>query len=104
VEEITMKKPKTVTDLLTVTDTCIEASEARARLLESHGKTPTKKKQDNLEVNMTNRGDRKDCVDHGYYGNCQQQSSDQKEKMPFHRPDDTEKWFEIHRTSWHDLE
>jgi hypothetical protein len=33
VEEITMKKPKTVVDLLTVADTCIEASEARARLL-----------------------------------------------------------------------
>jgi hypothetical protein len=30
VEEITMKKPKTVVDLLAVADTCIEASEARA--------------------------------------------------------------------------
>jgi hypothetical protein len=29
-EEIAMKKPKTVTDLLTVADICIEASEARA--------------------------------------------------------------------------
>jgi hypothetical protein len=29
-EEITMKKPKTVADLLTVTDVCIEASEAQA--------------------------------------------------------------------------
>jgi hypothetical protein len=35
VEEIIMKKPKMVTDLLTVTTVCIEASEARARLLES---------------------------------------------------------------------
>jgi hypothetical protein len=30
VEEIAMKKPKTVADLLAVTDICIEASEARA--------------------------------------------------------------------------
>jgi hypothetical protein len=32
-EEITLKKPKMVVDLLTVADTCIEASEAPARLL-----------------------------------------------------------------------
>jgi hypothetical protein len=31
VEEITMKKPKTMIDLLVVTDMCIEASEARGR-------------------------------------------------------------------------
>jgi hypothetical protein len=30
VEEFAMKKPKTVADLLTVTDVCIEAFEARA--------------------------------------------------------------------------
>jgi hypothetical protein len=35
VEEIAMKKPKMVVDLLTVADVCIEASEAQARLLES---------------------------------------------------------------------
>jgi hypothetical protein len=46
VEEIAMKKPKTVVDLLAVTDTCIEASEAQARLLEYHGKGTSKKKQD----------------------------------------------------------
>jgi hypothetical protein len=40
VEEIAMKKPKTVVDLLTVADTCIEASEAWPRLLESHSKAP----------------------------------------------------------------
>jgi hypothetical protein len=40
VEEIEMKKPKTVADLLTVADACIEASEARASLLESQGKGP----------------------------------------------------------------
>jgi hypothetical protein len=33
VEEIAMKKPKTVTDLLTVANICIEAFEAWARLL-----------------------------------------------------------------------
>jgi fructose 1,6-bisphosphatase len=44
VEEIAMKKPKTVADLLTVVDTCIMASKARARLLESHGNGPSKKK------------------------------------------------------------
>jgi hypothetical protein len=65
VEEIAMKKPKTVADLLTVVDTCIEAFEARARLLESCGKEPSKKKQDDREVNMTDRGDRGDC---GYRG------------------------------------
>jgi hypothetical protein len=31
VEEITMKKPKTLADLLVVTDICIEVFEARAR-------------------------------------------------------------------------
>jgi hypothetical protein len=35
VEEISMKKPMPVVDLLTVADICIEASEARTRLLES---------------------------------------------------------------------
>jgi hypothetical protein len=44
VEEIAMKKPKPVADLLTVVDTCIVASKARARLLESHDKGPSKKK------------------------------------------------------------
>jgi hypothetical protein len=39
-EEIAVKKPKTVANLLTVADVCIEASEARARLLESRGKDP----------------------------------------------------------------
>jgi hypothetical protein len=46
VEEIAMKKPKTVADLLTVTDVCTEASEARAQLLESCGKGSSRKKQD----------------------------------------------------------
>jgi hypothetical protein len=40
VEEIAMKKPKMVADLLMVADVCIEASETRARLLESRGKGP----------------------------------------------------------------
>jgi hypothetical protein len=50
VEEIAMKKPKTVTDLLAVADICIEASKARARLLESRGKGPSRKR-DGQEVN-----------------------------------------------------
>jgi hypothetical protein len=48
-----MKKPRMVADLLAVAEVCIEASEARARLLESRGKGPAKKKQDDQEVNMT---------------------------------------------------
>jgi hypothetical protein len=38
VEEIAMKKLRTVADLLAVTDVCIEASETRAWLPESRGK------------------------------------------------------------------
>jgi hypothetical protein len=45
-EEIIMKKHKMVADLLTVVDTCTEASEARPQLLESCGKGPAKKKLD----------------------------------------------------------
>ncbi len=43
VEEITMKKLKMVLDLLVVADMCIKASEARAWLLESHNKGPSKR-------------------------------------------------------------
>jgi hypothetical protein len=100
-EEITMKKPKTVADLLAVAVVCIEASEAQAWPLESHGKGPSKKKQDDREVNVTDRGDRKDRGDHGYHD---KQSSNQKEKRPFWRLDNVEKWCKIHRTSGHDLE
>jgi hypothetical protein len=66
VEEIAMKKPKMAANLLIVIDTCIEASEAWARLLESRSKGSSKKKQDNREVNMTDRGDCKDRGDRGY--------------------------------------
>jgi hypothetical protein len=41
-----MKKPKMVADLLAIADVCIEASEAWARLLMSHGTGPSKKKED----------------------------------------------------------
>jgi hypothetical protein len=75
-EEITMKKPRTVADLLAVTDVCIAASEAYARLLESRGKGPSKKKQDDQEVNTTDQGDHKDHRDHRYHENRQQQSLD----------------------------
>jgi hypothetical protein len=94
VEEIAIKTPKTVAELLTVTDMCIEASEAQARFLESRGKGPSRKKDDR-EINTADRGD---C---GYRG---KQSSEQKEKKPFRRPDDAEKWCEIHHTAGHDLE
>jgi hypothetical protein len=43
VEAIAMKKLITVADLLAVADVCIEASEARAWLLESRGKGASKK-------------------------------------------------------------
>jgi hypothetical protein len=83
-----MKKPKMVANLLTVADTCIDASKVWARLLESCGKGPLKKKQDDRETNMTDRGDCKDRGDRWYRGKW---SSDQKEKRPFHCPDDAEK-------------
>jgi hypothetical protein len=95
-----MKKPKTVADLLAVADVCIEAFEARARLLESRGKGPARRKDDR-EVNTAERGDQKDHRDQGFRG---KQSSGQKERRPFRRPDDAEKWCEIHRTAGHDLE
>jgi hypothetical protein len=79
VEEIAMKKPKTVADLLAVADVCIEASVARARLLESCGKGPARRKDDR-EVNTAERGDRKDHGDQGFRG---KQSSGQKERRPF---------------------
>jgi hypothetical protein len=84
-EEIGMKKPKIVVDLLVVTDVCIEAFKARVRLLQSRGKG-TSRKKDDCEVNTADRGD------HGYRS---KQSSDQKEKRPFRRPNDTEKWCEF---------
>jgi hypothetical protein len=76
VEEIAMKKSKTVADLLAVIDVCIEAFEARARLLESYGKGLSRKKDDQ-EVNTTDQGDHKD---HDYRD---KKSSDQKEKRHF---------------------
>jgi hypothetical protein len=63
-----------------------------------------KKNKDDWEVNTIDQGDHKDHADHRYHEIYQQQSSDQKEKRPFHRPDDAEKWCEIHRSSGHDLE
>jgi hypothetical protein len=100
VEKIAMKKPKMVADLLTVADVCIETSEARARLLESRGKGPSRKRDDR-EVNTAKRGDQKDRGGYRYRG---KQYSDQKERRSFRRPDNAEKWCEIHRTDGHDLE
>jgi hypothetical protein len=64
---------------LEVTDICIEAYEARARLLESHGKGPSRKRDDR-EVDTAERGDQKDRGGHRYHG---KQFLDQKEKIPF---------------------
>jgi hypothetical protein len=99
VEEIAMKMPKTVADLLTVADVCIEASKARARLLETRGKGTSRKKEDR-EINTADQGDRKDRGDHRYHG---KQSSEHKKKRHFQCPDDVEKWCEIHRTMGYDL-
>jgi hypothetical protein len=52
VEEIAMKKPKTVADLLTVADVCIDTFEARAQLLKSRGKGPSRRRDDR-EVSTT---------------------------------------------------
>jgi hypothetical protein len=100
VEEIAMKKPKTVADLLAVADVCIEAFEARARLLKSRGKGPSRRRDDR-EVNTVERGDQKDRGGYRYRG---KQYSDQKDRRPFRRPDNTEKWCKIHRTDVHYLE
>jgi hypothetical protein len=101
VEEIEMKKPRTVADLLIVVDVCNEATKAQARLLESPSNRSSKKKQDGQEVNTIDRGDHKDHGDHGY---CGKQSSEQKEKRPFPLPNNVDNWCEIHRTIGHDLE
>jgi hypothetical protein len=66
-EEIAMKKPKTVADLLTVADACIEAFEARARLLESRGKGSSRKRDDR-KVNTAEQGDQKDRGGYRYHG------------------------------------
>jgi energy-coupling factor transporter ATP-binding protein EcfA2 len=42
-KEIAMTQPRTVADLLAIADVCIEASEARAWLLESCGKDPRRR-------------------------------------------------------------
>jgi phage terminase small subunit len=86
-EEITMKKPEIVVDLLTVTDVCIEALKAQARLLESRGKGASRKKEDR-EVNIADRGDHKDRGDCGHHD---KQSLELKEKRSFQCPDDAEK-------------
>jgi hypothetical protein len=54
-----MKKLKVIADLLAVANVCIEASKARARLLQSRGKG-TSRKKDDREVNTIDRGDRRD--------------------------------------------
>jgi hypothetical protein len=98
IEEIAMKEPKTMVGLLTVADVCIKASETQAWLLESHGMGPAKKKQNDQEVNTIDRENPDDHSYHGYRRNHHHQPIDQKEKRHLCRPDDVEKWCEIHRT------
>jgi hypothetical protein len=65
--EIAMKKSKTVANLLAVADVCIEASKARARLLKSQGKGPSRRRDDR-EVNNAEFGDQKDREGYLYHG------------------------------------
>jgi hypothetical protein len=58
-----------------ICDVCIESSEAQDR-----------------EVNATD------------HENHKQQPTDQKEKRSFRSPANAEKWYEIHCTTWYDLE
>jgi hypothetical protein len=99
VEEIAMKKPKTMADLLAVADVRIEASEPQSRLLETQGKGTLRKKEDH-EVYTVEQGDHTDRGDRGY---SDKQSSEQKEKRPFQCPNDAEKWCVIHCTMGYDL-
>jgi hypothetical protein len=62
-----MKKPKTIADMLAVANVCIEASEARTRLLESQGKGSSRKKNDR-EVNTADQVYHRDRGEHGFCG------------------------------------
>jgi hypothetical protein len=65
IEEITMKKPKLVSDLLAVTNVCIETSKAWAWLLDSWNKgTSKKKQQEDWEVNTADHGDHRNHGNH----------------------------------------
>jgi hypothetical protein len=66
-EEIAMKKPKTVAELLAVADICIEASEVRACLFESRGKGPSRK-NDDRKVNTVQQGEQRDRGGYRYRG------------------------------------
>jgi hypothetical protein len=52
---------------LAVADVCIEASEARARLLESRVKGPSRRRDDR-EVNTVEREDQKDREGYRHHG------------------------------------
>jgi hypothetical protein len=60
-----MKKPKMMVGQLAVADVCIQASEARAWILESHNMGPSKKKQqEDREVNIVEHGDHGNSRNH----------------------------------------
>jgi hypothetical protein len=91
IEEISMKKPNPVVDLLAIAYECIKASMVRARLLHVQNKRSLKKKQqEDCDVNIVDRENWKE--------------PEQKERRSFRCPTDAKKWCEIHRTSGHDLE
>jgi hypothetical protein len=52
-----MKKPKTVAELLVVSDVCIEASEARTQLLEYRGKGPQGRRMIRMSTPLTREKD-----------------------------------------------
>jgi hypothetical protein len=52
-------------------------------------------------INTADRGDRMDRGDRRFRD---KKSSEQKEKRPFRRPDDVEKWCEIHHSAGNNLE
>jgi hypothetical protein len=59
------------------------------------------RRRDDREVNTAEQGDQKGREGYRYH---RKQYSDQKERRPFRRPNNAEKWCEIHRTDGHDWE
>jgi hypothetical protein len=89
VEEIAMKKPNIMANLLVVADECNKASKAHARPLDHKGKG-SKKKQEDREVDTI--------------GHKDLDRFDQKFKCTFWRPTNAKKWCKIHRMIDLDLE
>jgi hypothetical protein len=86
VEEIAMKKPKTVANLLAVADICVDAFEARDDFWSPGVRGPQGRRI--VRSTQLNLGGRKDREDRGYR---YKQSSEQKEKRTFQHPNNTKK-------------